>query len=44
MRNSVILNEIFEDPLCTIVFEIEYVLNIPIQVNIMNTLNKKVNN
>lgn len=42
MRNSVVLNELFDDPLCTIVFEVEYVINVPIHVNIMNTMNKKV--
>ncbi|CAF0840751.1 unnamed protein product [Brachionus calyciflorus] len=34
MRNSVVLDQVFEDPLCSIVFLIEYVLNIPIQIHI----------
>ncbi len=41
MRNSIILNNIFEHPLCAVLFEIEYVINVPIHVNILNTINKK---
>ena len=41
MRNSIVLNQVFEDPLCAILFEIEYVINVPIHVNILNTINKK---
>jgi hypothetical protein len=42
MRNSIVLNEIFEDELCAVIFEIEYVINVPIQMNIMNTVKRKV--
>ena len=41
MRNSIVLNEVSEDPLCTIIFEMEYIINVPIHVNILNTINKK---
>ncbi len=41
MRNSIVLNEVTENPLCTIIFEMEYIINIPIHVNILNTINKK---
>jgi hypothetical protein len=42
MRNSVILSEMLEDDLCAIIFELEYVVNVPISVNILNTVKKKV--
>ena len=34
LRNSVVLEQVFEDSLCAIVFEVEYVINVPIQVQI----------
>lgn len=34
MRNSIVLNEVFEDPLCAIVFIVEYIINVPTQVNL----------
>lgn len=34
MRNSLVLDQVFEDSLCAIVFEVEYVINVPIQVQI----------
>jgi hypothetical protein len=40
MRNSVVLNEIFEDEMCAIVFQVEYVINVPIQITVDN-LNSK---
>lgn len=41
MRNSVVLNQVFEDPVCAILFEMEYVISVPIHVNILNTIKKK---
>ena len=33
----------FDDPLCALVFELEYVVSIPLQVNILNVKNNKKN-
>lgn len=41
MRNSIILNEVFEDSMCAILFEIEYIISVPIHVNVLNTIKKK---
>ena len=41
MRNSVVLNQVFEDPVCAILFEMEYVVSVPIPVHTPNTPNKK---
>ena len=38
-----ILNEVFDDPMCAIIFELEYVVSIPLQVNILNVKNNKKN-
>lgn len=43
MRNSIVLDEVLEDPSCAIVFQVEYVINIPIQVNINSNPKQKVN-
>ncbi len=37
MRNSIVLNEVLDDPLCAIVFQVEYVINVPIQINMLTT-------
>ena len=43
MRNSLVLDEIFEDPMCAIVFVVEYIVTIPIQVTLeIDAKNKKV--
>jgi hypothetical protein len=45
MRNSLVLDEIFEDPMCAIVFVVEYIVTIPIQFNLeIDAKNKKVYN
>ena len=42
MRNSVVLNQVFEDPVCAILFEMEYVVSVPIPVHhTPSTPNKK---
>ena len=41
MRNSVVLNELFEDPACTIVFAIEYIINVPVNLQVLNPEDKK---
>jgi hypothetical protein len=40
MRNSVVLNQVFEDPVCAILFEMEYVVSVPIPVPIPSTPGK----
>lgn len=40
-RNSVILNQIFDDQINAIIFELEYVVNIPLNYNGTNLKNKK---
>jgi hypothetical protein len=40
-RNSVILNQIFDDQINAILFELEYVVNIPLNYNGTNLKNKK---
>ena len=42
MRNSLVLNDVIEDPMCAIVFMVEYVINIPISMSVQTTLNKKI--
>ena len=42
-RNSVVLNQVFDDPICAIIFELEYVVSIPVQVNVINNKNNKKN-
>lgn len=42
MRNSLVLDEIFEDSQCAIVFQVEYVINIPIQVDFNTNQKNKV--
>jgi hypothetical protein len=37
MRNSIVLNEVIDDPMCAIVFQVEYVINVPIQINLLST-------
>jgi hypothetical protein len=44
MRNSVVLDDVFEDPMCAIVFQVEYVLNIPIQVSVDGLAGNNVKN
>jgi nephrocystin-4 len=41
MRNSVALDEVFEDSMCAIVFQIEYVVSVPIQLGVDELKNKK---
>jgi hypothetical protein len=41
MRNSVILNDLFEDPACSIIFAIEYVINVPVSLQVLNIEDKK---
>ncbi len=42
MRNSIVLNDLFESSYCAIVFQVEYVINMPIQRNLISTVKNKV--
>ena len=42
MRNSLVLDNVMDDPMCVIVFQVEYVVNIPIQLSLMSTGKTKV--
>ena len=42
-RNSVAISQVFDDPMCAIIFELEYVVSIPVQVNIFSSKNSKKN-
>ena len=37
------LNQVFDDPACAIIFELEYVVSIPVQVNVISNKNNKKN-
>jgi hypothetical protein len=42
MLNSIVLDEVFEDASCAIVFSVEYIITIPIQVDLsIDSRNKK---
>jgi len=38
-----VLNQVFDDPACAIIFELEYVVSIPVQVNVISNKNNKKN-
>jgi len=42
MRNSIVLNDLFESSYCAIVFQVEYIINIPIQRDLISTVKNKV--
>lgn len=41
MRNSVVLNELFEDAGVAIIFAVEYIINVPVYLQVLNPEDKK---
>jgi hypothetical protein len=41
MRNSVFLNELFEDVGVAIIFAVEYIINVPVNLQVVSPEDKK---